>query len=547
MTTECPAQAFASLRRCHSDPAGVYMGLKRLNEAVRQAPESVEDLVVDHIEALLASPKFATQSKAFFIFREATQTLALLVRFGAPHIRQQALLALQRCVFAGQGTSRHAAAEAAGALPLDLAGPTPESFVSGCAGVYPPDRIPSGGEGERRGPWRWAGRSLWAPMRDGRVFVCKCLRRGGHPETLYREAAWLNWLSTSMAEQFGVFGLETMDGYPLFELDLSKETGVPPDIGSRPTCLGFWAPARYFAYLNAPWAGKLDLERCGRGLRRCAYELGLLAGYGVVHTDPIALFHNQIQYWRRGDGGRYQWYRGGRLDQWLASCRHPNLGLDGLRDFEHLVPCTGGGRRFFHALGDHFLSLALVAGSCFRFQAPERVGTVGSGEPVDTRDLFDAEMLAEWLEGCFFGYYAGFTQKTSYQGQCPIPVARIARELVEAFGRDLHMVEILRQQDLEYMGREGVLAYLSARGVEQGEANRLWERGEEIPVASGPHLGEFNSRLNTPALLDYVAQAAALCVAGRYLEEQGVTWPDPLLYGAAATPAVPSARAAAVK
>ena len=45
--------------------------------------------------------------------------------------------------------------------------------------------------------------------------------------------------------------------------------------------------------------------------------------------QPIPLFHNRTQRLRRDDQGRYQWFRAGRLDQWLDSCAFPNLGLSG--------------------------------------------------------------------------------------------------------------------------------------------------------------------------------------------------------------------------
>ncbi len=43
--------------------------------------------------------------------------------------------------------------------------------------------------------------------------------------------------------------------------------------------------------------------------------LAVLASCGIVHLAPIALFHNRIQSDRRRDQGRYEWFRGGRLDR----------------------------------------------------------------------------------------------------------------------------------------------------------------------------------------------------------------------------------------
>ncbi len=79
---------------------------------------------------------------------------------------------------------------------------------------------------------------------------------------------------------------------------------------------------------------KIFLEIMGRNAR----HMGTLMALGLTHTAPIPLFHNRVQQGRRRDAGTYQWHRMGRLDQWLASCRHPNFGLSGLRDFEHIEP-----------------------------------------------------------------------------------------------------------------------------------------------------------------------------------------------------------------
>jgi hypothetical protein len=235
------------------------------------------------------------------------------------------------------------------------------------------------------------------------------------------------------------------------------------------------------------------------------------------------LFHNRIQSWRRTDAGRYQWQRGGRLDRWLESCRYPNLGHAGLRDFEHLESHFEGGRHFFYAVGDHFLSLALVAGSCFRFQDPNRIGLDGQGRPIDARDLFDTSILASWLERFFLAYYRGLNGR-DFPGPCPLPPTGLAQGLVEALGRDQYMQEVLREQDLEYLGPTKVAAYLQSRGLDREQAQFLSHSDQELVIHSGPHLGEFNGRLEVPALLDYIAMASSICLAGRYFLEQHLDW-----------------------
>ncbi|MGM0646647.1 MAG: SidJ-related pseudokinase, partial [Thermodesulfobacteriota bacterium] len=444
MESEYPAQALQGLERCGEDPSGVYMGLRRLQQAVGQHPERAGAEVVHRVGELLRSPRLGAHSKAFFVFREGTQILAELLRFGGHERRRHALAALQHHVFAGQESSRQAAAEALGGLPLQINGPALPGTAEVPQRSVSLEALPLGPL-RRVGGWQWAGRSVWAPVSDGRICVCKCLRAGENPHTLAQEASWLTWTAANFPEQFGEYALLFPQQAPLVRLALSETAAEQAGCSSVPISLVFYAPQQYFAYLNAPWRGCYLLDRCGQGLQRCAYELGLLAGAGVLHTDPIALYHNHIQHWRRNDGGRYQWHRGGRLDQWLASCRYPNLGVAGIRDFEHLTAFSGGGREVYHGIGDHFLSLVLVAGSCFRFQSPTRVGLDPHGHPLDTRDLFDFRRLAQWLEDCFFAYYQGFTRNIPWSGSCPIAVRTVAAQLVDAFGLDQHMLEVLRE------------------------------------------------------------------------------------------------------
>ena len=130
-----------------------------------------------------------------------------------------------------------------------------------------------------------------------------------------------------------------------------------------------------------------------------------------MHTAPIPLFHNRVQRDRRDDGGFYEWDRAGRLDRWLLSSRFPNFGPTGIRDCEHLVSVgEKAGRRLYHHIGNHLLSLILVAGSHFRHKAPEKVGLDPQGEPLDVRYLFDRERYIDLVRGVFGAYYAAFSK-----------------------------------------------------------------------------------------------------------------------------------------
>ena len=49
------------------------------------------------------------------------------------------------------------------------------------------------------------------------------------------------------------------------------------------------------------------------------------------------------------------------------------------------------------------------------------------------------------------------------------------------------------------------------------------KRGErDITVFSGPHLGHFNARISFPELIQFLETASALCIVGRYEQENNL-------------------------
>ena len=149
-----------------------------------------------------------------------------------------------------------------------------------------------------------------------------------------------------------------------------------------------------------PWHMTLDFRLRGndaKGQIKTFYEiitrnarlLGHLAASGILHTAPIPLFHNRVQSERRNDNGLYEWPRGGRLDQWLNSCRFPNIGKSGIRAFEHFITFNGSSRKLYEFIGTHIFSLILIAGSYFRNHDIYKMGFDDSENPIDARNLFD--------------------------------------------------------------------------------------------------------------------------------------------------------------
>jgi hypothetical protein len=241
----------------------------------------------------------------------------------------------------------------------------------------------------------------------------------------------------------------------------------------------------------------------------------MLAARGVIHDAPIPLFHNRTQRLRRDDQGRYQWFRSGRLDRWLDSCAFPNLGLSGLRDFEHLVPFSGDGRILYRHIGSHFFSLLLVAGSHFRCRdrpGPGWMKRAAGG----CQALFDRPLLKKMIREIFENYYCGFTG-TSAAAALPVDLDRLTGRMIDEMGVDRYMTELLRRVDQNALTDDEFVAFLKERGYSTRASWTGSTAGEkDILITSGPHLGDFNRQISLPELIEAVAAMSAVCVAGRF-------------------------------
>jgi hypothetical protein len=207
------------------------------------------------------------------------------------------------------------------------------------------------------------------------------------------------------------------------------------------------------------------------------------------------------------------------LDQWLASCRYPNFGMSGIRDFEHFRSVEGSGRHLYHHMGAQLLSLLLVAGSYFRSREGNRVGRDHLGRPEDARDLFDFALMERTIRAVFEEYYHGFVGK-----RLSWPLAfdskRLTQRMVDEMGVDRHMEEILRVVDQDAMSEEEFKAFLQERGYDFKEADGLRKGRGDITMETGPHLGGFNERISLPEMIEAVGAISGVCIAERYWKEK---------------------------
>lgn len=518
---ECADAADYLLHRGR-DFAATYMTAANLYYIAETQPASFNAQTIYALKSVLTGKAHSAQRQAFFLYKKAADTLSVFIstsrcRDTADLARQSLFDVLCRTT----GPAFRAAAEALGTLPLKLRGPAPPDQ----AAAAPTDcrwesLLDDAGVSSREVP-TIKGRNLVLPAADGRLLVVKTAGKASAAAELATEIGWMTYLKKHD-------GPGTDCGFSVPEPVTEKVLRLkylpisPPGVDGTGECYAaaFIAPAEYFTYPNESIDHRLpppsELKAI---LVRNARLLGQLTAQGIVHTATIPLFHNRVQRERRTDAGLYEWHRAGRLDRWLASCRYPNIGASGIRDFEHFISFSDPPRRLYQHVGAHILSLVLVAGSYFRYQDPEKFGLQSDGQPVDVRHRFDRQFLKTVMESIFVNYYEGFAGK-AFEGRFPLDIENIVNRLVDAFGVDRHMTETLRAADQQEMCMAAFEAFLADRGFGP-EGIAEMEKGEaDIVIETGPHLGDFNDRISVPELIEFTAAASAMCIAGKYFSER---------------------------
>lgn len=511
-----------------TDFSAAFLKVQDLRHVVHCSPEIVDHGTVRLLRKLLTHEPYQAQRQAYFFSRETALVLRDLVE-GSPRldVAVHARRVLERLCIETQGACQRASCEALGALSVSVA----PAFL-------PPDTNPEDVptmslnhpcfrtwvSGAQK-PWHRCGRSLWAyNPASGRLFIVKT---AGEPEAaraLSREIHWMRLLQENPhlvdGETVELPQPLSAEGPWLFQLESLEGLGLPRAC-SEPHrgpvwAITFTAPPGYFAYPNQPRNGSMPSKAAFLStMVRSARVLGLLASSGIVHTAPIPLFHNRVQRHRREDRGLYRWPQGGRLDRWLESCDYPNFGESGVRDLEHLEPVGTGGFSLHEAIGMHFLSFCLVAGSYFRNRDRRLRGRQPDGTIVDVREWFDGAFLGKVIESVFRAYYKAFSGGDA-PPDTPADLDRLSQRMIEEMGVDRHMEEILRVADQELMTDEEFWAFLEERGYSPQDARRFVRGKEDIVLLTGPHLGAFNDRISLPEMIHFVGAAAALCLSGRH-------------------------------
>lgn len=519
LQAECRAELLART----SDFGTQFIAMHHLQRVILEQPGLFEDDSLRAIHQVLTSGRFARQRQGLFFYRQAAEILRDVI-LQAPEgtLALRAFEALRQVLGAVSGHGHRAAAEALGGLPVVVRGPAvPEPALNGVPSASWEQVLRAAGLRANRPPARY-GRSLAVPAAHGGMLVVKLARCDQPPHELLQEALWLSHLRR---QDFGyrLFRIPlpiALDNHYLFRI-----TSAPMPLSRQlhlsqgRYAIGFMAARHYFRYPNMPGeAARLSAKAFAGVMARSARLFGRLASLGIIHEAPIPLFHNRVQVHRRRDAGRYEWYRGGRLDRWLESCDYPNFGAGGLRDFEHLVSFHGDSLQLYRCIGMQLLSLLLVAGSYFRNREPRLAGRSAGGEAVDARHLFCPELVRNVIERIFADYHLGFAGTRIAAEDMPLDLDRLAARMIDEMGVDRHMEEVLRTADQDEMTEADFRQFLKDRGYRDDALRQLKKGQEDLVVLTGPHLGGFNQRISLPELIEAIETMSALCLADRYFQ-----------------------------
>jgi hypothetical protein len=515
------------------DFSATYMAVSMLEYELNKNSSLASSQTVHALHRVILKKVHSHQRQSYFLYRKASKTLRFLVSAGEnPDLAWESLESLKHIVAHTHGPSHRAAAEALGSLPLKIKGPSlHEESPTIISSITWNELCGKTGLNEACA-MKCIGRSLVFSLSGDSVFVMKLSRSNSDNAALNREALWMTYLQTVKHEFPIRFDIPTpyrFGGAYVFRLkdfpDQLKNSVNRP----MSSAIGFTVHPDYFVYPNPlPDEETIDRNNFMEVMKRNAYLLGKLASMGMVHTAPVPLFHNRLQRHRRCDGGYYEWPRGGRLDRWLLSCRYPNLGRSGIRDFEHLEAISGASSKFYRFVGNHLISIILIGASYFRNHDPERTGFNKKGFPVDMRHLFCPDLMQELIEDSFNAYYEGFTGRKNGD-RLPVDFDNFVLRLIDEFGVDRYMEEIFRVADQQDMNDVEFNEFLLERGVNRNTIEGLPRGLEDITIFTGPHLGGFNQRISLPELIHFTETAAAYCICDRYIIDGFVKSPTSAL------------------
>jgi hypothetical protein len=278
-----------------------------------------------------------------------------------------------------------------------------------------------------------AGRSLIITTEDDRNLVIKFLiDRPGldieskRPENLENDARWTDYLRQnnpalslkSYLPELLVFN-NSRYIFAVRKMRLKGEhltylSKVHLDPDTKYYAISYLPADSYLIYLNDKELGEKEFHQAALVNIR---DLAHLASHGIVHSEPINLYHNIGQRQKYNiliSGGP------GRVDKWLRSTEYPNMRLSGIADFEHLLAIDSIDG-LHQAISNELFAWVLVIASYYRIKCqPER----------DGKKLFGSSVQSLLKEG-FNLYYSIFTGNPSSELDRCVDWEKVAGEMTD--------------------------------------------------------------------------------------------------------------------
>jgi hypothetical protein len=510
------------LKKNNQSFTAAFLNVQYIESCIDSSPENTDRQTFEALMHVLKTSRYDQKKQAYFLFKKTAQALVRLSVYQTHPLKKIIIEHLQKSLFSTHKDKHRAVSEALGELPINIKGPnlkntlhvkplkTSLHAIVNALGLVPPVSF------------EWIGRTLVGTDTLKKKGCLKFIRQNGCRKKLSQEILWLNFLKNAPCVNSPYFQVPDplfLNGHHLFKIDkLPLKIPYLSQISPQQVAIAYKADKDYFNYPNLPEFCTIEMsDRLVDIFKNNARLLGLLSAEGILHTALIPLFHNRIQQARRQDLGVYNWEQGGRLDQWLKSSHFPNFSISGLRDFEHFRPSKNSAE-IRHFIGQHLLSLILVAGSCFRNRAPEKIGVDDNHQPLDIRYLFDTAVFEKIIKAIVEAYYCGLTGQPLEQADRLIEKP-LVHALINAMGIDTHMEEILRSNDQAAMTNEEFHVFLSQKGMDKQQIDSLEKGGQDIVLHTGPHLGGFNQNIDPPELTHLLFCLSALCISDRYLME----------------------------
>ncbi len=505
---------------------GTFLAIQYVESCVQGNTSQISEQTICALIKSITNSKYDNKKQSYFLYKQISHILIYIIVHASHLPVYSVIISLQTLLFSTYGNKKRAISEALGSLPIDICGPkfeqnmntdilslSFESFISNYPTLVPNKVF-------------WKGRTLIINLLSQQYLCIKFARTEEDFIRLGQEIAWLRFLNDNpiddnKIDSKAVFNppvpvyIDNNFYFTFNELPPSIEENTK--ISNPHLAIAFTTDRNYFDYPNEPTKKIKSTDLIQNTFQKCARIMGNMVSKGIIHTALIPLFHNRVQQTRRQDLGIYNWQQGGRLDQWLNSCRYPNFAVSGIRDFEHLISIDNSDC-LHHYIGEHILGFILVLASCFRNQAPKVKGFDENGVSIDARYLFNKPLFNNFICIIINTYYFGITGKSFHQIDYLVNDSFID-QLIDAMGIDTHMEERVRIEDQNNMTETEFKLFFKNRGIDDEDIKKMNKGIEDIIIHTGPHLGGFNQPISVPKLIDLLFCLSSMCISDRYIME----------------------------